>query len=196
MKRIYLLTFVVALLVGVSQTHAEPGSGGLHPPGAGKLIVDAPPDDPGLSVENYFLNYNDTNGIPSHGLVPRANPASNLDAEIDGEAGVLPGNYTVKPERFGGYHAIAASVFYLWPDVKDKAAITTPGGPVSHRKSVYNFGLSDVEYWPVMLGRIQNHFRYDVRLSIYSPSGQSAVGQPGTVGQGYSTLVPEVGFSW
>src|SRR5690349_15849878 len=116
MKRINLLTLMVALLAGASQTQAEPNSSGFHMPDAPKLIVDTPADRPGLCAENISLNYDDTNCNHSYGLPPWSKPAPNLDAEVDD--GGLQGNYSSKPGLFGGYHTIATGIPYLWPDGK------------------------------------------------------------------------------
>ena len=189
MKSLNLLILVVALLAWTLQTRAEPSINGYYLP-----AIDVPSENPSLAAANIFLSYDDASCNPSFGLPLCTNIIiQNLDGVVYKD-GIL-GFHTSKPEGLGGYYSIVAmDIPYIWSN--GKTAVTPSGISHSHSKSEHNLGLGDIEFWPLMPGRIQNGFRYDVRLAIYSPNGQYAAGQLANEGPGYTAFEPQVAFGW
>src|SRR5882757_9733217 len=157
MKRFNLLILVVVLLAWPPQTRAEPNGNGYYVP-----AIDAPSENPSLAAGNILLNYDDASYNPAYGLSLSTNIAQNLDGVVY-EDGIL-GFHTSKPEGLGGYYyVVATDIPYIWSGGKN--AVTPSGMPHSYSKSEHSLGLGDIEFWSLMPGRIQNGFRYDVRLA-------------------------------
>jgi len=145
--------------------------------------------DPSFAAENYFAI--STNYDTSQGLSLATNMTLIVDMNIYSNSS---GFYRLEPENLGGHQALMETTPYTLWAAEPNGPI--PGWALSHNKSDYLFSLIDVEVWPLMEGRIQKDLKYQLRIATFEPADQFGPEWQSDGGPGYSTLEPEVGFSW
>jgi len=180
--------FTIALLI-VPALRAEEGGTGHYMPGAAASFIDAFPGRTGLAAVPSFVNYQgDATGsreIPIIGGV-----ALNLDATA--YAVNVPLIYQTPLALLGGHYAAGAVIPYVWVETTGRLTI---GNQTGQRRDTAN-GLGDVALLPFMLGWTNGDLKYDMRLFIYTPTGEYDQNDLANVGKNYWTFEPEVSLSY
>ncbi len=187
-RRQVLLALTIATGVAWSTpAFAEEGGAGYYIPGASASFFDALPGNPGLGVANYFLYYDASASarLPFGGQLT-------LDARAHAYSDSVMILYDTSLKLFGGHYVPAVAVPYVWAQVDGK--IPGPLGPVPVRDTAD--GLGDIMMYPFMLGWVKNDFKYDLRLGIYTPTGEYEQGRLANVGRNYWSFEPMVSVSW
>ena len=188
MKRIQFLTFTAALAFAASIAQAEEGGSGHYAPGTTADFIDALPGKPALVTANAFTYY--------HGsATPPIDFAGNavLDAEATLYADSIFALYQTPLQLLGGNYAVATVIPYVWIKVDGKLT----AGPLSPRVSDSASGLGDITVYPFILGWTNAmDMKYDVRLGVYTPTGEYDKGHLANPGRNYWTFEPTVSFSW
>ena len=140
-------------------------------------------------AEKYFVNQ--TNYGSSQNFFLAVNVAVFVDTNVYADR---IGVYTSEPGNLGSRQSLIESMPYVWLEAKPDGA--TSRGINSRNKSDNNFSLIDVEFWPFMQGKIHNDLEYYVRLATSGPIDQFEAERLFDAGPGYSTIEPEIGFSW
>ena len=198
MKKNILLTSMTCALALAATSRAEEGGSAHYFPGATASFIDAFPGKPGgLAVLSYFLAYDASAGgsrpLPLGGLL-----SAGIDANVYAETVAMI--YQAPCQVLGGGLAFGAAFPYLSVEVKGKAQRIGPGGvpgPVFSTSDTAK-GLGDITLYPFMLGwtNLMPDLKLDLRLGIYTPSGDYNVGQLANLGKNYWTFEPGIMASW
>jgi hypothetical protein len=184
MKTLGFNSVLAVILASALQTRAEQNVSEDN-------IWDATPvhiADPSSATGNYFAN---STNYESQDLSLATNMTFIVNMNVYSNRS---GFYRLEPENLGSHQTLMVTIPYTLWAAEPNAPI--PGWALSHNKSDYLFSLIDVEVWPLMEGRIQKDLKYQVRIATFEPADQFGSGWQSDGGPGYSTLEPEVGFSW
>jgi hypothetical protein len=191
-KNLFSITIVVSALAcaGVNRARAEEGGGGHYAPGGAASFADALPGKPALAVANYFMFY-DASASASRSLPFGGLTAFDLDtrAYCDSVLAI----YETPLKLLGGNYAAGLAIPYVWLEVDAK--VTGPLGNTIQMRDTAN-GLGDLTVYPFMLGWVKGDLKADVRLGIYTPTGDYDEGQLANVGKNFWTFEPMVSVSW
>ncbi len=190
MKHKLLLPLALATALLPPALRAEEGAGGHYLPGATATFIDTLPGKPGIVVANAFTYYDGKasgKSLEYAGLVT-------LNAHATVYADTLFGIYQTPLQLLSGNYAVAAAIPFIWLDVS--GTVTLPIGPPAKRSDSAS-GLGDITLYPFMLGWTNAmDLKYDVRLGIYTPSGDYTAGKLANTGRNYWTFEPAVSLSW
>ena len=181
---------LLVVLAGRRAVFAEEGAIGHYMPGANASFIDELPGYPTFAAEDVFMYYGG-NVSGSRQLPVGGFTALGLNANSYADS--LVAFYETPLQLFGGLYAAGLAVPYVW--VEAKATVITPNGFTTKRDTAN--GVGDIALLPFMLGWTNGpDWKYDVRLSIYAPSGEYSVGSLANVGLNYWTFSPEVTLAY
>jgi hypothetical protein len=187
MRKQLLRTLIVTALT-LPAARAEEGAAGHYTPGAMASFVDGLPSKSGLAVGNYFLYYDGDTGarpIAFGGLLT-------LDAHAKAYSDSVLAMYRTDLKLLGGNYTPAVIIPYVWMEVTG-----TVEGPLAARAMRDKAdGVGDITVYPFMLGWTKGDLKYDLRLGVYTPSGEYEKGHLANVGKNYWTLEPAGSISW
>ncbi len=186
-NRLIVPLIVLSLTAG---SHAEEGGSGHYMPGASASFIDALPGRPSVAPFDFFTYYQGNAGL-SRNLPIAGLTAAGLDAEAEADSiGVV---WETPFKVLGGNYATAAVIPYVWMQVQ---ADVSAAGKTVHRKDTDN-GVGDITLLPFMLGWTKGtDLKYDVRFSVYAPTGSYDAGKLANVGKNYWTFEPGASVSW
>lgn len=188
MKFHNFLKSTAALVLAASVAQAEEGGSAHYAPGTTADFIDTLPGKPALVLANAFTFYQGdaTPPIDFGGL-------ATFNAEATLYADSIFALYQTPWQLLGGNYAVAAVIPYVWIEVNGKAN----AGPLQPHINDSANGLGDITVYPFMLGWTNAlDMKYDVRLGIYTPTGDYEKGQLANPGRNYRTFEPAVSFSW
>jgi hypothetical protein len=88
---------------------------------------------------------------------------------------------------------VATVIPYVWLKIDGRLSL----GPITPKVSSSADGLGDITVYPFILGWTNAHdMKYDVRLGIYTPTGDYDKGKLANPGRNYWTFEPTASFSW
>jgi hypothetical protein len=175
---------------------AEEGANGHYVPGATADFMDTLPRNPGLAAVNSFTFYN---GGAGFGQPFEFGGRLDLGVEATVYAdttGLLDGT-TLR--LFGGSYAVCVALPVVWIEAKARTEESGPHGPVlAHDVKDSASGLGDIALVPFILGwnQLNGDLKYDLRLSIFAPTGSYEVGHLANTGKNYWTVEPGFSVSW
>ena len=188
------LSFLVTLVTPCVSRAEEAGSG-HYLPGLTATFVDALPDKPGLAVLNFFTFY-DAKAVGNQQLPFAGTAESKVNATVYSDT--LVGVYVTPLELLGGHYALAAAIPYVCMAVDGKATITR--GPITVTRSVRDTtsNIGDITVFPFMLGwtALGGELKYDVRLGVYTPTGDFKNGLLANPGKNFWTFEPTITASY
>jgi len=162
---------------------AEEGGSGHYLPGSTADFLDILPGEPGFAYANFPVFYQGSAGkgrpLELGGLV-----AINVSATIVGDIS-LP-LYQSPWELLGGKYATGIAIPYLWMDVKG----SVQAGPLSRNAHDTASGISDVEFFPLMLVWNAGDLKWGTNFGIYAPTGGFTTGKLANTGKNYWTFEP------
>src|SRR5262249_30375975 len=123
---------------------AEEGGSGHYLPGSTADFLDILPSEPGFAYASFPLFYQGSVGR-GRSLELGGQVAANVSATIFGEISLLL--YQSPWKLLDGKHATGIAIPYLWMDVKG----SVQAGPLSRNAHDTANGISDVEFFPLML---------------------------------------------
>jgi hypothetical protein len=195
----------LAILVPLP-THAEEGGSGHYAPGGAASFIDTLPGKPGLAIANYFSFYDGSvsasKRLPLGGFIVTGTGGIDATAYAD----TIVALYQTPLKLLGGNYAAGIAIPYVWMKVKAKGEVElrravgrhiitiTRTGTVSDKAS----GIGDITLYPFMLGwtGLKGDLKYDVRLGIYTPTGDYDEDELANVGKNYWTFEPMVSLSY
>jgi len=182
------IVLTVALLIALA-LRAEEGGHGHYMPGAAASFIDAFPGRTGLALVPTFVGYEGdasrSQEIPIIGGV-----ALRLDARAD--AVLLPVIYQTPLGLLGGHYAVGLVLPYVWAETTGQVTV---GGQTARRHDAAE-GLGDIALLPVVVGWTRGDLKADVRLIVYTPTGEYSKHDLANVGLNYWTFEPEVSVSY
>jgi len=176
---------------------AEEGASGHYIPGLTATCFDAMPDKPGFAAFNFFTMYSGNAGA-----------GKPLDFASDAALGVRANFYadTVGTiyqsdlKLLGGNYGVVLAIPYVWVDVHAQAELTGPKGGTLLKKNADDStsGLGDMTICPFILSwkALNGDLKYDIRTSVYAPTGSYDVGRLANCGKNYWTFEPGASASW
>lgn len=188
----FLKTFTtqaVLLALSISVIHAEEGGSAHYAPGTTASFIDTLPGKEALVTANAFTYYN---GSATPPIDFAGKPTVNAEATLYADSLFLL--YQTPYQLLGGSYAVATVIPYVWIKVEGNSKI----GPVTGPKvSDSTSGLGDITLYPFILGWTNAmDMKYDVRLGIYTPTGDYDKGHLANPGRNYWTFEPTLSFSW
>jgi hypothetical protein len=191
MKR--LLPVLPALIAALlpSAARAEEGAAGHYVPGAAASFIDTLPGKPSFVAANLFTYYHGDAGA-SRTFRFSGLTVADVDATI--YADMIVGLWQTPLQLFGGHYAAGIGIPFVSMEVKGR--VQPPIGPTFNRRDTAT-GLGDILLMPFMLGWTNGpDFKYDVRLSVYAPTGEFEEGELANAGRNHWTFEPSVSVSW
>jgi hypothetical protein len=186
-----LFSLLATLILSPALAAAEEGGSGFYAPGGSGSFFDTMPGRPGFFLA--VINNHYTGSVRADLEIPRVGLAT-FGLRAASDAATLGLFYRIKPSVLGGALAFGVAIPYLWLDVR--AAVDGPFGTVE-KKDRAN-GLGDIVIIPFMLGgtAMEGDLYYDVRLSVYTPTGVYRKGELASVGKNYWSFEPGFMFSY
>ncbi|MHC1727443.1 MAG: transporter [Syntrophobacteraceae bacterium] len=186
-----ILALAITSAIGFlpSTIRAEESGSGHYMPGATASFIDALPGREAFAYLNAFTFYQGTGGagraLPFGGVV-----AANIDATVYADTSILL--YQTPWKFLGGQYAVALAIPYVWMNVKGEVQ----AGPISRSRRDTVDGLGDIEIFPLMLGWKHGDLKYDVRFSVFAPTGEFEKGRLANVGKNFWTFEPGISASY
>ncbi len=195
MKQSILLVSIICALALSTNSRAEESGSGHYSPGQTASFIDALPGYPSIALVNYFTFYN---ADVSRG---RSLPlGGNLAADVKATAYIdTVGAIYESPIRLlGGNYAAGLAIPFGTMEVEGDVTLTGPRGRArSGKTSDTSSGLGDIMLYPFILGWTNGpDLKYDVRLGVYTPTGNYEEGALANLGKNYWTVEPAVSLSW
>ena len=193
--KLFILTLSVALLPWCIR--AEEGSTGHYVPGATADFIDALPGKPGLAAVNFLTFYNGGAGV-GRSFEFGTRLALGVESTVYADTVALLYETPQLP-ILGGSYAVSVAVPFVWMEVKAQTELTGPRGRVlQHNVRDTTSGLGDIAFSPFMLGwtQLNGDLKYDLRMSVYAPTGSYEVDQLANAGINYWTFEPGFFLSW
>jgi hypothetical protein len=190
MKQAKLLAGAAVLTLVASIARAEEGGSAHYIPGATADFIDTLPGKPAFVVANGFTYYH---GSASPDLPIDFGGRTTLGADATIYADTFFGIYETPLKLLGGNYAVAFALPYVWMDVEGTVTV----GPFRRKVRDTANGLGDITVYPFMLGWTNGpDLKYDVRLGVYTPSGDYSTDNLANVGRNYWTFEPAASLSW
>jgi hypothetical protein len=193
--RLFVLTLCAGLLPWC--VRAEEGGSGHYAPGAAADFVDALPGTPGFAAVNFFTFYNGGAGATRE-FQFGGRLALGLEGTVYADTVALLYETPTLP-ILGGYYAFSVAFPFVGMEIKAQTELTGPGGRVlKHNVRDTASGLGDITFSPFILGwtQLNGDLKYDLRMSIYAPSGSYALDQLANTSLNYWTFEPGFFLSW
>ncbi len=195
-KNMILSVFMVSTILIPLSAHAEEGGSGHYTPGGTASFIDTLPTKPGLFVANYFSYYDAdasiSSPVPSGGLI-----TAGLDARAYADTVAIL--YQTPLKLLGGYYGVGLIIPYVWVEAKGMVQLTLPGvGTFEVARRDTDNGIGDIMLYPFMIGwnSLNGELKYDIRLGIYTPTGNYEQGKLANVGKNYWTFEPAAAVSY
>jgi len=183
--------FTIALLFAPA-LRAEEGGSGHYMPGAAASFIDAFPGRTALAAVPTYTYYQGKAG-GSRNIPIIGGTALNLDATA--HATIVPLIYQTPFEVLGGHYAGGVVIPYVWVETTGRLNFANTNLPSGYRRDTAN-GLGDVALLPFMLGWTRGDLKYDLRLFVYTPTGEYDQNDLANVGKNYWSFEPEVSLSY
>ncbi|MCB1125262.1 MAG: transporter [Verrucomicrobiae bacterium] len=185
-----MLAILSALSLLVVPLRAEEGGSGHYMPGATASFIDALPGRTSVAAVPTYTYYQGSaaRNIPIIGGV-----ALNLDATV--HAVSVPLIYQTPLKLVGGHYAAGVVLPYVSVETKGGVTFSNPTLPSGFRRDTAD-GLGDVALLPFMLGWTRGDLKYDVRLSVFAPTGNYDRNDLANVGKNYWSFDPEITVSY
>jgi len=165
-------------------------------PGGAASFIDTLPGKPGLALANFFSYYNGSASaskeLPTGGLITSGLEAT---AYVD----TLVALYQTSLKLLGGHYAVGAAVPYVWMEVDGEVQMRRPPfGTLTRTMQDKANGVGDILLYPFMLGwsGLGGELKTDVRLGVYSPTGEYDKGNIANVGKNYWTFEPAASLNY
>lgn len=188
MKPNRLIACAAVITLALISARAEEGGSGHYAPGTTADFIDTLPGKPGFVFANAFTYYNGSANPP---IDFSGNPILNAEATLYADS--IFALYETPLRLLGGNYAVATVIPYVWLKVDGRLKL----GPITPKVSSSADGLGDITVYPFMLGWTNSlDMKYDVRLGIYTPTGDYDKSRLANPGRNYWTFEPTVSFSW
>jgi len=192
MKNKKILTLLTTLMMLTPALRAEEGGTGHYMPGAAASFIDAFPGRTALAAVPSFIYYQGDAG-GSRDIPIIGGTALNLDATV--YAANVPLIYQTPLGLLGGHYAAGVVIPYVWVETTGRLTFANTNLPSGYRRDTAN-GLGDVALLPFMLGWVRGDLKYDMRLFVYTPTGEYDQNDLANVGKNYWTFEPEISLSY
>jgi len=197
MKTQLILSLTLVAALALATARAEEGASGHYLPGLTASCYDAMPSKPGIAAFNFFTMY-DGNAGAGKPLNFSSEVALGVKANFYAET--IGTVYQSKLTLLGGNYGAVLAIPFVWVDVHAQAEVNGPKGKPLVTKNISDSasGLGDMTICPFILGwqALGGDLKYDVRASIYAPTGSYDVGRLANCGKNYWTFEPGASVSW
>jgi hypothetical protein len=186
-------------LLALGSAQAEEGGSGHYQPGSMASFTDGVAPQESFLVRWNLVNYEGSAGLdrplPFNGLI-----AANADVSVWANGLTLFWRPPFEISDSGKWsYAMSATIPYVSLDVTADVATTLPGGapgPTLHVSDSID-GVGDIVIQPVMFNyNINPNLNFNMRLSLYAPTGSYKAGRLANTGKNYWSYEPTVALMY